>query len=55
MGDSLAFVQVNGSRRSFSVKDTGVTNASFNDDFDLLVYTEGTFGEKTWVGCSQSS
>lgn len=55
MGDSLVFVQVNGSRGSFSVEDTGVTNASFNDNFDLLVYTEGAFGEKTWVGCSQSS
>lgn len=54
-GDRLLFVQVNGARRSFSVEDAGTTSADFNDNFDLLVYTEGSFGEKTWVGCSQSS
>lgn len=54
-GDRLVFVQVNGARRTFSVEDAGTTSADFNDNFDLLVYTEGSFGEKTWVGCSQSS
>lgn len=54
-GDRPLFVQVNGARRTFSVEDAGTTSADFNDNFDLLVYTEGSFGEKTWVGCSQSS
>ncbi|MCH3956140.1 MAG: hypothetical protein LKE45_01950 [Olsenella sp.] len=54
-GDRPLFVQVNGARRTFCVEDAGTTSADFNDNFDLLVYTEGSFGEKTWVGCSQSS
>lgn len=54
-GDRLAFVQVNGARRSFSVADGGTTSAEFDDDYDLLVYWRGALGEKDWVGCSQSS
>jgi hypothetical protein len=54
-GDRPLFVQVNGARKTFCVEDAGTTSADFNDNFDLLVYTEGSFGEKTWVGCSQSS
>lgn len=54
-GNRLTFVQTNGARRSFSVADRGTTSAEFDDNYDLLVYAQGAFGQKDWVGCTQLS
>ena len=54
-GEELRFVQVDGAGRTYSVVDAGTTSSKFDDHFDLLLYVEGSFGSKRWVGCSQSS
>lgn len=54
-GDEVTFTQVDGATRTYRVADSGETSQEFNDHFDLLVYYEGQFGSKHWVGCSQSS
>lgn len=54
-GEELQFVQVDGARRTYSVVDAGTTDSKFDDHFDLLLYVEGSFGSRQWVGCSQSS
>jgi hypothetical protein len=54
-GEELCFVQVDGASGTYSVVDAGTTGSKFDDHFDLLLYVEGSFGSKRWVGCSQSS
>nr|WP_314639241.1 hypothetical protein [uncultured Olsenella sp.] len=54
-GDAVTFTGVDGLVRTYEVASSGTTKSDFDDDFDLLVYYEGAFGERHWVGCSETS
>ncbi|MEE8677652.1 MAG: hypothetical protein SOH63_04300 [Olsenella sp.] len=55
MGSDAVFKQVDGTTTTYKVVAAGVTDKEFNDNFDLLLYSQDAFGQKSWVGCMKAS
>ena len=55
MGSDVVFRQTDGTTTTYKVVAAGVTDKEFNDNFDLLLYSQDAFGQKSWVGCMKAS
>lgn len=55
MGSDVVFRQTDGTGATYKVVAAGVTDKDFNDNFDLLLYSQDEFGQKSWVGCMKAS
>ncbi|GEM_PF-1356441 len=55
MGSNVVFRQTDGTTANYQVVAAGVTDKEFNDNFDLLLYSQDAFGQKSWMGCMKAS
>ncbi len=55
MGSDVVFRQTDGTTTTYKAVAAGVTDKEFNDNFDLLLYSQDAFGQKSWMGCMKAS